>query len=301
MPKSTPRPTNSTANATDIMFSAPTIIEAERGGHGQSDEQIDEHRNNDARRLQRQPQDRQNDNDGADRIHQSAVLDGGEFLVRHRHRAGQAHARLIFRARVAARTRPDGWRCSRPCRAEAPKNPELDGLRSSRASRPASAAAPLSIASHEKDAGRPASTFSTVVEAIDNGRAKASSVTIWFCTPISPSESVRVSPRRLGSPASVPISGAACPSPLAIARHVVRRPETTIRCAQKIHYRSISSTERKSCGWPSVAWPDRRWPARHIQRSEHRRPPTSSRNGRERLSRIRPRACANRVPAKSAC
>ena len=48
------------------------------------------------RRLQRQPQDCKNDNDGADGILESAVLDAAEFLVRHRHRTGQTHARLIF-------------------------------------------------------------------------------------------------------------------------------------------------------------------------------------------------------------
>ena len=39
----------------------------------------------------------EHDDDGDDAVAHRAFLDGGEFLVRHRHRAGEPHGRLIFR------------------------------------------------------------------------------------------------------------------------------------------------------------------------------------------------------------
>ncbi len=85
----------------------------------------------------------------------------------------------------------------------------------SRRTSPGRARCPLNISCQENEAGRPANASSIVADAIDSGRAMPSSVIILFCTPMRPSESVRVRPRRLGSPTSVPMSGAACPSPFA--------------------------------------------------------------------------------------
>ena len=79
MPKSTPRPTNSTANAIDSRFSEPTIIRPTAVVIDKADEQVDEHREDDLRRMQRHPEDDQHDEHGADAVDDRAVLHGGEY------------------------------------------------------------------------------------------------------------------------------------------------------------------------------------------------------------------------------
>ncbi|MFK4604757.1 hypothetical protein ABIF57_004209 [Bradyrhizobium diazoefficiens] len=73
------------------------------GRDGKADEEIDEHREDDLRRVQRQPQDQQHDEDGADAVDDGAFLDGGIFLIGDRHRAGQSHPRLVFGREIQIR------------------------------------------------------------------------------------------------------------------------------------------------------------------------------------------------------
>ena len=59
------------------------------------DEQVDEHRKDDLGRMQRQPEDDEHDQDGADAVDDRAFLDGRVFLVGDRDRPGQPDARVI--------------------------------------------------------------------------------------------------------------------------------------------------------------------------------------------------------------
>ena len=100
MPKSTPRPTNRTANAIESRFSEPTIIRPDRGGDGKADKEIDEHREDDLRRMQRHPENEQHDEHGADAVDDGAVLDGRVFLIGDRNRSGQPDPRAIFAGEI---------------------------------------------------------------------------------------------------------------------------------------------------------------------------------------------------------
>ena len=100
MPKSTPRPTNSTAKAIDSRFSDPTIIRPTAVVMRKTDEQVHEHREDDLRRMQRQPEDDEHDDDGADAVDDRAVLDGRIFLVGDRNRPGQPDARAVFAGEI---------------------------------------------------------------------------------------------------------------------------------------------------------------------------------------------------------
>ncbi len=66
------------------------------GGDGKADEEIDEHREDDLRRMQRHPENHEHDDDGADSVPDGAVLNGGEFLVGDRNRPGQPDPRAVF-------------------------------------------------------------------------------------------------------------------------------------------------------------------------------------------------------------
>ena len=70
--------------------------QAERRGQREPDEQVDEHGDDEPRRAQREPQDDEHDGDGDETVAHGAFLDGGEFLVRHRHRPGEPHVCLEF-------------------------------------------------------------------------------------------------------------------------------------------------------------------------------------------------------------
>ena len=50
--------------------------------------------------MQSEPQDYQHDDDRADGVDHRAFLQGAELIVRHRHRPGQAGARLIGRIKL---------------------------------------------------------------------------------------------------------------------------------------------------------------------------------------------------------
>ena len=74
--------------------------QAERRGQGEADEEIDEHGEDQTPGVQRPPQDEEDDGERDDAVAQRVFLDGGELLVRYRHRPGQSHARLEARADV---------------------------------------------------------------------------------------------------------------------------------------------------------------------------------------------------------
>ena len=100
MPKSTPSPTNSTANAIESRLSEPTIIKPTAVVMRQTDEQIDEDGEDDLGRMQRHPEDHQHHDDGADAVDDGALLHGGKFLIGDRHRAGQADPRLVLAGEI---------------------------------------------------------------------------------------------------------------------------------------------------------------------------------------------------------
>ena len=82
---------------------------AERRRDRKSDDKADEHRENDSPPAQRHPQDEEHDGNGHDGVERRVVFDRGELVVVHRHRAGQAHARLISGCKVEVRGGlPDG-------------------------------------------------------------------------------------------------------------------------------------------------------------------------------------------------
>ena len=96
MPKSTPRPTNSTAKAIEIRLSGPTTRKPSAAVIGEPDEQIDEHRQDDPAGLAARARGSTSTiSDGGDAVDQHAFLHGGEFLVRDRHRSGEPHSRAI--------------------------------------------------------------------------------------------------------------------------------------------------------------------------------------------------------------
>ena len=70
--------------------------QADRRGDRKPDEQIDEHGEDDLRRMQRHPENDQHDQHGADAVDDGAVLNGGEFLVGDRNRAGQPDPGAVF-------------------------------------------------------------------------------------------------------------------------------------------------------------------------------------------------------------
>ena len=83
--------------------------QADSGGETQADREIDQDGENDPGLLEGQPQDQENDDDGHHSVERRAVGDGGKFLVRQGHRAGEAHfdAPVGRQAQFGDR-RPDG-------------------------------------------------------------------------------------------------------------------------------------------------------------------------------------------------
>ena len=65
--------------------------QADGGGETQAHREIDQDGEHDPGLLERQPQDQENDENGHRAVERRAVGDGGEFLVRQRHRSGEAH------------------------------------------------------------------------------------------------------------------------------------------------------------------------------------------------------------------
>ena len=121
MPKSTPRPMNSTAKATEMRFSAPTIHRPTAAVKLKPDGEIDQDGEDDPGLLERQPQDQENDEDRHDAVQRRAVGDRGEFLIRKGHRAGEAHRDAPVRRQPQFRDRrPDGLRRLRLRAARSP-------------------------------------------------------------------------------------------------------------------------------------------------------------------------------------
>ena len=96
MPKSTPNPTNSTANAIESRFSEPTIISPTAVVMERPIKRLTNTGEDDLRRMQRHPENQQHHEHGADPVDDGAVLNGGEFLVGDRNRSGQPDPRAIF-------------------------------------------------------------------------------------------------------------------------------------------------------------------------------------------------------------
>jgi len=75
------------------------------GRERQADEQVEEHSEDDLARMQRQPQNDQHYEDGADAVHDGAVLDSRIFLDSDRDWPGQAYPCLIFVGKANIRSR----------------------------------------------------------------------------------------------------------------------------------------------------------------------------------------------------
>ncbi len=97
------------------------------------------------------------------------------------------------------------------------------------------AGSPPIIAYHENRAGSPLSACSIVSDDMLSGRARASSVTCPACTPVSASDIPCTRPRRLGSEASWPNSGAARESwPVTPATCSVGRKRNWLRAMKSL-------------------------------------------------------------------
>ncbi len=70
--------------------------QADRGGNREPDDERKKDGEDDARPAQSEPQNEQHDGDGHRGVERGVFLDRGEFLVRHRHRAGQPQLGLIL-------------------------------------------------------------------------------------------------------------------------------------------------------------------------------------------------------------
>ena len=82
---------NSTANATEIRFSAPTIQRPMAAVNVEPDGEVDEDGEDDAGLFQREPQKQENNENRDSAVQRGAVGDGGEFLVRKGDRSCEAH------------------------------------------------------------------------------------------------------------------------------------------------------------------------------------------------------------------
>ena len=96
MPKSTPRPTNSTANATEIGLKAPASINPTAVVIASPSISAIDTAAMILRRVQRHPENEQHDHAGDERIHHDAFLRAAELVVGDCDRTGQADACLIF-------------------------------------------------------------------------------------------------------------------------------------------------------------------------------------------------------------
>ena len=74
--------------------------QADRGRERKADEQVHEHREDDLGRMQRHPENHEDDEDGYDTVEDRAVLHGRIFLVGDRNRAGQPHPRAVLAGKV---------------------------------------------------------------------------------------------------------------------------------------------------------------------------------------------------------
>ena len=89
-------PTNSTAKAIEIGLSAPTIQQPERGGHGKSDEDADQHGHDDARANRAPATGCRSGRRARPTVLSSAVLlERAEFLILDRDWPGQSDLRAI--------------------------------------------------------------------------------------------------------------------------------------------------------------------------------------------------------------
>ena len=79
--------------------------QTERGGDRQPDGKAGEYRDNDARPAQSEPQDDEHDRNRYGGVQRGILLDRGELLVRHRHRAGQTQARLVLSREIEVASR----------------------------------------------------------------------------------------------------------------------------------------------------------------------------------------------------
>ena len=114
-----------------------------------------------------------------------------------------------------------------------------------------------------------------------SARACRSSSLAWpFCTPSSPNDSARVSPRSVGSPASAPMTGAGAAEPLRHAREIgLRLEQQAVLRKERIAVELAHRDETGRAARPAFA-PAWRWPRWRAPASAHRPPPGSSRTSR---------------------
>ena len=209
MPKSTPRPTNSTANAIDSRLSEPTIIRPSAVVIARPMKRLTNTAKMIFAECSASHRMTSTTSDGADAVDDGAFLDGGEFLVGDRDRAGQPDPRADICRRNRDRRRPAdrvGGVLAGLQRVVVEDRLELDeGARVGIGQR-------LVADEFAPGEGRVAlvrarSRPSAAIRL--NGRAVLSSLTWPRLTPASPVSSAPVRPRIEGSPAMISIRGAA--------------------------------------------------------------------------------------------
>ena len=100
---------NSTAKATEMRFSAPTIIKPMAAVKVSPTARLMRTGEDDASLFQREPEDQENDENRHHAVERRAVGDRGEFLIRKGHRSGEAHSdALVRRQAQLGDRRPDG-------------------------------------------------------------------------------------------------------------------------------------------------------------------------------------------------
>jgi len=100
MPKSTPNPTKQNRKCDREQVQRPTIHSPAAVVIGQADKEVEKHRGDDLRGMQRHPENQQHHQHGAIplRIAPSATV--AKFFVGNRNRPGQPHPRAEFTGRL---------------------------------------------------------------------------------------------------------------------------------------------------------------------------------------------------------
>ena len=295
MPKSTPRPTNSTANATEIRFSAPTIIKPSAAVTAKPTARL----RNTARMIRGECSASQRITSTMMmvpmHVDHGAFLQRAELVVRHRHRSGQARCapgspspslRSAAALRIASLAAWPGCK-----RGKVQHRHDFDEM--AKLAR-VLGGFPLSSTCQEKLAGCPAITWSIVS---DGHGQRALQIFELGLAALHAEQAERQRPRQ---PAQRRIAGqcadhrAGAAEPLRHARKIVLRLKQQAvfrkeRIAVELAHRHETGRAARSASAP--AWRSPRWQA---PASAHRPPPGSSRTIRGMPSRRRVRVAASR-------
>ena len=294
-----PSPTNSTKNATESGFSVPTSNRPSAAAIASPQTSPIERGEDDPPRAQRQPQDQQHRGERDQTVEDRVFLQDAELRVVHRDQPGQPHPRLIGPGEIELLRRRLDRLAGGAARLDGGViEHRLDLDEAAQLAR-GSAGLPSASSRHEKCAGRPASTSSTVSAAMFIGRASASGGTKPFVAPSRPkfepgqrAAQARIGAQRLDQRRRLRhLAGDLLDTPLSADR--------AARCARKTDRpaaRRSSGNARGRIRAPPPIWPKPDRPAPGSAR--RRRPECPAReSGRYSARRARPRAgCAETAP-----